>query len=153
MKRSLSTLCLLLVFASGSFAQDADMQAMMEAWEKASSPSEHHELLQPFAGNFSVTGKFRMEPDGEWSTGSSTADSKWVMDGRFVMQQLKGEMMPMSDRPFEGLGLIGYDNAAGEYVSVWIDNHSTTTYQSQGKADASGKVISFSGNYADPMTQ
>ena len=55
-------------------------------------------------------------------------------------------------KPFHGIGFTGYDNVRQKYNSVWIDDMSTTILVSEGDADPDGKVITFDGDYACPMT-
>jgi hypothetical protein len=47
------------------------------------------------------------------------------------------------DQPFEGYGLLGYDNKKQEYVSFWIDNSSTGMMTSSGRTDAAGKELTM----------
>jgi hypothetical protein len=45
--------------------------------------------------------------------------------------------------PYQGFGIYGYDNQAKEFVSVWIDNHSTGIMQGKGKLSDDGKKLSW----------
>ena len=58
----------------------------------------------------------------------------------------------MNGMPFNGIGLYGFDNVSGKYVSSWIDNMGTGMMTSIGTADASGKVINWVGTMNDPIT-
>ena len=71
------------------------------------------------------------------------------MDGRYCQELASGQMM---GAPFNGMGITGYDNVLGKYVSTWIDNMGTGIMSSQGTADASGKVITFVGTTSDPVS-
>jgi len=71
------------------------------------------------------------------------------MGGRFLQDEYKGKAM---GKPFKGMGLLGYDNAANSYVSVWLDSSSTGVMTSKGTVDASGKVFTFNGEYTCPIT-
>jgi hypothetical protein len=53
---------------------------------------------------------------------------------------------------FEGREIDGYDNVAGQYVSTWIDNLGTGVLSLTGQADASGKVVTMTGDFVDPAT-
>ena len=74
------------------------------------------------------------------STG--TSESTWIMGDRFVQEQASGICM---GQPFEGMGIIGYNNGTGKYSSYWIDNMGTGTMYSEGAYDAGTKTISSSG--------
>ena len=66
------------------------------------------------------------------------------------MEEAKGEI-PDGQR-FEGSGIAGCDNIKKEYTSVWVDNMSTMIMATEGTCDESGKVLTYSGEYPDPIT-
>ena len=111
------------------------------------TPGPMHKKLDPLIGSWSATGKWRMTPDAPWQEFASTAERKWILDGRFVEERVKSQMM---GQPFEGIGLIGYDNTRQEFTMVWVDSMSTGTWVSAGKLD--GSKLTFEGTFSDPMT-
>lgn len=117
--------------------------------EKLSKPGENHKVLEPMVGKWKTTTKFWMSPDAPPQESTGTSDNQWIMDGRFVQQDVKGTAM---GKPFEGRGLIGYDNVRESYSSVWIDNIGTGIMTSQSKYNPETKTIEESGTYACPMT-
>lgn len=127
-------------------------QAMMQAWMKLAAPGEHHEHLKPLAGKWEIAGKWRMGPEAPWQESRSTAEAEWILGGRFLQQKVKGEPMPPMPEPFEGLGIVGYDNAKQRYVSFWIDNFGTMMLTAEGSCSDDGRKITFEGSYDDPMT-
>jgi len=137
------------VLAADAPKPTADQQAMMEKMMKAATPGAPHEVLKKMAGEWSCTVKYKMDPAQDWQQATSTATITALMDGRYIQEVATGEMM---GQPFNGMGLYGYDNVLGKYVSSWVDNMGTGIMQSQGTADASGKVINWSGVMSDPMT-
>lgn len=128
------------------------MQEMMAAYMKYAAPGQYHEYLKPMAGKWNVSFRFRMSPDAAWTEDQSKAESNWILGGRFLQQKVSGEATE-SMPAFEGLGLLGYDNYKGEYVSMWIDTMATMMIISKGRCDPAGKVITFKGTYGDPLTQ
>ncbi len=58
----------------------------------------------------------------------------------------------MMGKPFQGVGITGYDNFKKKYVSFWIDNMGTGMLTSEGGADAEAKMITFQGKMDDPMS-
>ena len=70
-----------------------------------------------------------------------------VMDGRFLKQRCKGEMM---GKQFEGMGITGYDNTSKKYTSTWLDNMATTLHVMEGTA-GDAKTITQQGEYTCPM--
>ena len=70
------------------------------------------------------------------------------MDGRFVQHTVEGMAM---GQPFEGLGIIGYDNATKEYNSLWIDNMGTGFMKGIGQYDAASKSFREKGQFTCPF--
>ena len=124
---------------------DAKMQEMM----KLSAPNENHKQLEAIVGNWNHTSKWWMAPDTKPEESSGTSVNSWVMDGRFVKQEYKGQAM---GKPFEGVAYFGYDNIKGEYSSVWMDNMSTTMMTSSLQFDPATKTFTEEGSFSCPMT-
>jgi hypothetical protein len=130
-------------------AMTAEQQAMMEKMTKAATPGPQHEMLKKLAGEWNAKVKFQMDPSQPWQESQSTSTVTVLMDGRYCQELVSGQMM---GAPFSGMGVTGYDNVLGKYVSTWIDNMGTGIMTSQGTADASGKVITFIATMSDPVT-
>lgn len=124
--------------------------AMMEMMQKLGEAGEHHKHLQAFIGDWKLAVKYRMEPEGEWQESASESETEWMFDGRYIKEEVEGEMS--EDMKFAGLGITGYDNLKKKYVSVWMDNMSTSMMISEGACDESCKVFTFVGESIDPMT-
>lgn len=132
---------------AGDAAMSPEAAAEMEAWMKAATPGEHHAHLNYFVGTWNVTVRSYMGgPEPMTSSGSSTVE--WIMDGRFIKDNFKGDFM---GSPFQGMGITGYDNLLGHYVGVWMDNMGTGLMTSKGKYDAATKTFTFKAEYADAM--
>lgn len=122
----------------------------MAAWTAYMTPGANHKLLDPMAGTFHAAVKSRMGADQPWSESTGTCENRWIFDGRFLETKFHGTFM---NTPFEGRGLTGYDNSSQEFVGFWTDNMSTGLSPiSHGKADASGKVITFLREMKHPIT-
>jgi hypothetical protein len=121
-------------------AQQAMMQAMM--------PGEHHEHMKKLAGNFDYTIKMWMDPSmpPQESTGKRTCEL--LMGGRYLQEKYTGSFMGM---PFEGVGMLAYDNLSKQYVSTWMDNMGTGIMVSHGQCDGKG-AWTMTGESIDPMT-
>jgi len=123
-----------------------DMQKMMALMK----PGPQHEVLAKMAGDWTITGKAWMDPSGtptDMKPGSQHAEM--ILGGRYLQSVWTGEMMGM---PFEGHGLLGYDNFRKEYLMTWVDNMGTAVSTANGSADAAGKVITLMGKMDDPST-
>ncbi len=130
-------------------AQPAN-DASMDAWMKAAQPSENHKLLEPMIGVWSAKCKFWMGgPETPATESSGTMTNKWVLGGRFIRSEFKGEFM---NQPFEGLGYFGFDNAEQKYIGSWADTLSTTMMTSTGTYDAAKKTFTMKGSFKEPGT-
>jgi Protein of unknown function (DUF1579) len=146
----------LLVLAFGllaipAFAADptAEQKAMMDKMAKAATTGPQHAMLSKMAGEWTATVKYQMDPSQPWQEATGTSVVTSLMDGRYIQETNTSTMMGM---PFSGMGITGYDNVIGKYVSTWIDNMGTGIMTSAGTADASGKVITWTGTMSDPIT-
>lgn len=136
--------------AAGSDSKTApDMDAMMKEWAKWMNPGAPHQLLQKMAGKWTITQKMWMDPSQPPMENQGTAELTMVLGGRFLHQHYTGTMMGM---PFEGSGLVGYDNFRQLYTSSWADNMGTAMMQSRGTANAAGTEITFTGLVDEPTT-
>ena len=133
------------------------MQEMMAKWTKVARPGPHHKHLDPFVGKWNIVTK--MWWGGSGAPASETrgkAEVEWIFDGRFVMEEMTGEiMMPgpegqMRPVPYKGLGLTGYDNFKNMYVSLWCDNQNTAMHTLTGMRDPSGR-FTYYGQMDEPM--
>ncbi len=66
---------------------------------------------------------------------------KWLAD----LNELGG-------MPFEGLSIVGYDNAKKVFVSSWVDNMGTGIMNMEGTWDPTTKSINFKGVTVEPTT-
>ena len=153
--RKTFALVTLLLFCTTLLAQEKpaskppDMDpAMMKAMMDAGTPGPAHKALDTMTGTWDVTVKSWMAPGTDPMVSTGTAESKWVMDGRYVEQRFLGDFMGMK---FNGLGYTGYDNVKKQYFSTWMDSMSTGMMVSW-STGVSGNTMTFKGTYADPMT-
>jgi hypothetical protein len=113
---------------------------MMKAWMAVATPGDAHKKLEPMVGSFTVATKMWMDPSKPPEETTGTAETKWVLGGRFVEEHVEGTAM---GQPFSGMGMTGYDNYKKKYVGSWADNMGTMIMTSTGTADASGKKFTF----------
>jgi uncharacterized protein DUF1579 len=123
-------------------------EEMMKKMAELAAPGPAHKALDSLAGEWNVEARFWMGgPDPIVSKGS--AAKHWILGGRFLQEDYKGEFMSKS---FQGMGLTGYDNLKQKYVGFWIDSMGTAMSTNEGTADAEGKVLTLNGTTDDPMT-
>ncbi|MBN2563656.1 MAG: DUF1579 domain-containing protein [Phycisphaerae bacterium] len=128
----------------------SEMDPTMAAWMKYASPSEHHAYLKPMVGQWDQLVKMRWSPDAPMEEHKGTCENKWILGGRYLLQEAQGEMM--EECRFEGLGLVGYDNYKKKYVSMWVDTMSTMMFTMEGTYSPSQKSFAFTGEYDDVVT-
>ncbi len=121
-------------------AQQAMMAAMM--------PGPNQELMKKLAGNFDYTMKMWTDPGSAPAETSGKRTAEMLMGGRFLQETYSGTFMGM---PFQGRGLLAYDNMQKKWVSTWIDNMSTGIMTSEGTYDGKG-TWTMTGESLDPAT-
>ncbi len=131
-------------------AQEMDKmhQEMMDKWKEYATPGENHRALDPLVGNWDYTVKWWNSPGSEPQVSNGTSEAKWIMDGRFLQQKVQGTSR---EKEFQGMGIMGYDNAAKQYKTVWIDDMGTGMMMATGSYDPSTKTFTEEGSYTDPM--
>ena len=152
--------CMCVGFAAGTkwspqpqdAAQGQEMtpemqKAMEEAYMAYGAPGKHHEILAKRVGSWDATVEHWMMPGMPAATSKGTATYAAIMDGRYIFQEYAGDS-PMG--PFEGGGLLAYDNLKKKYQGIWIDSMSTGIMYTEGDRK-DGKVVS-TGYMPDPMS-
>ena len=125
-----------------------DPQAMMETYKKLATPGEPHKQFTGMAGSWNTKTKSWMEPNKPPTESDGSCEQKMLLDGRFLQQECTGEMM---GQPFNGIGVMGYDNHTKKYVSTWMDSMGTGIFFMEGNASADGKTITQKSSYNDPI--
>jgi hypothetical protein len=95
----------------------------MMACVQAGTPGEHHAELVKEAGVWKGSGTMWMGPGGEAVPTTVVMTVTPILDGRYIRIEMNGEFPGMG--PYTGMGITGYDNVAGRYVSDWVDNQSS----------------------------
>jgi len=92
-------------------------QDLLKALAEAGKPGPEHKKLQPFVGNWTFTMKVWTDPSQTPAELKGTIERKWIMDGRFVQESVRGECAK-TGKTFEGMGLVGYDGAQKKFTCV-----------------------------------
>ena len=157
MKNLVAVLFLTLTLSTSvGFAAEPDEMKMPgmsdEKMAKAMAlmmPGENHRKLDSLVGTFKAKATMWMNEGGPASTSEGTSETKWILDGRFVQQTYKGELM---GKPFEGMAIIGYDTVAKEYNSIWLDSVATGIMKSTAQYDDTAKTLTEEGTFSCPLT-
>lgn len=128
---------------------DPKMAEMMKKAEALGAPGAAHKLLEPLVGEWTAAVQCWMTPGGPPTSSKGTAKAAWAMNGRYVQEEFKGEML---GKPFVGMMLTGYDNHQKHYTTLWVDDMSTAMLTSEGTIDSDGKIITFLSKMECPVT-
>ena len=136
--------------ASTPNAPMPDSAAMAKAWENYMTPGSMHKLLAEVVGKWDGEITTWMGPNMPASEPAKlTAEMNMLLGGRYLESVYKGNMMGM---PFEGMSIVGYDNARKVFVSSWIDNMGSGIMNMEGTWDAAVQTINLKGTGTDPMS-
>lgn len=124
-----------------------DMQACMDA----GTPGEMHAFLVESAGVWHGKGKMWMAPGMAPIDSESTSTITPIMDGRYIMCEMAGEMPGMGT--FSGHGIYGFDNVSQKFQSSWVDNMSTGQMFGTGERSSDGKTLTWTYTYNCPVTK
>jgi hypothetical protein len=129
--------------------KDGKKNLFAEYIEKFGPPGPEHKLLEPLVGTWHANVKMWMEPGQSPQTSEGTLVRKSVLDGRFVAEKYDGKML---DKPFQGMGTIGYDRAKKKFVTTWMDSISTAVQTSRGTYDEATRTWTFKNEDECPIT-
>jgi hypothetical protein len=135
--------------SEGKKGKEPDPAAMMAAYEKASEPGPSHKQLLKSVGKWNIVMKSWMAPGAPPVESTGTAEAKPLLGDRYVQMLVNANFM---GKPFNGVGLNGYDNGKKKFVGTWIDSMSTGIMRSEGTSDAAGKVLTAQASSIDPLT-
>jgi Protein of unknown function (DUF1579) len=125
---------------------DAEMMKQMMALSKL---NENHKLLAQLAGTWKYDVKMWMAPDAPPMMSKGTAVRKPIMDGRYFVLNVTGNMkMPAGDGKmknfeFKGMSIEGYDNVQKKFIATWCDNMGTGIMLSTGTYDPATKSFTY----------
>ncbi len=153
-KRSWIAVCLVvavaaLTAASAQEQKAMDQKQMMNQMMKYGAVTKAHDFLKNYVGTFMVEVMSYEQPGAAPVKSTGTMTGELLFDGRFAHCRFESQMMSM---PFAGVQLMGFDLFQMKYVGIWFDNMSTAFYATTGILDASGKVLTETGMWPDPMT-
>ncbi|MBD3163545.1 MAG: DUF1579 domain-containing protein [Candidatus Eisenbacteria bacterium] len=129
---------------------EMDPDAAMQQYMEMMAPGEEHEALQAFVGTWDVAVKSWWQgPDGPATESSGVSEGEWILDGRYLEENVTGQM---GMGVFRGIGIVGFDKFNKEYVNSWVDNMGTGIFTATGVYDPAEKTYTYTGTMDDPMT-
>ncbi len=127
----------------------AQQEKEMALWMDYMTPGEMHQMIAKCDGDWHEDLVFWMDPKAEPTKAEAECTNSMIMGGRYQESIHKGDMMGM---PFEGKGLLGYDNIKKVFQSTWIDNMGTGVMYMEGPYDKKTNSVTLTGKMVDPMT-
>ena len=127
---------------------EVDHKAVEQMYEKFAAVGPHHAIFKDMAGTWNTESKSYHENPEAPQTSTGVATFEVLMGGRYLRQHFKGEF---GGKPFEGIGITGFDNAKQKYVGTWIDNMGTGIMTSEGEWDAASKIMKEVASMSSPM--
>jgi hypothetical protein len=124
-------------------------QDQQEAWQNYMTPGAVHSRMAKSSGEW--TGKLTLwsDPAQPPQIYDVSCTNEMILGGRYLKTTSKGTMMGM---PFEGMMLMGYDNAKKEFTSVWYDNFGTGTTVATGTYNDEDSTLTLTGTMVDPAS-
>ena len=106
------------------------------------TPNENHKWLAQFLGEWDVTMRMFMVPGGPPMESKGKCSARWLMDGRWLLQESE---LDMFGQPVKFHRILGYDNFKKKYVSTGVNSFETCIAASEGFRDQSGNVLNLYG--------
>jgi len=123
-------------------------QRAMEAQTKAATPGPEHRALAKLKGKWTVQILSWSAPDAPALKSEATGEFKPIVGGRYLQETVQGKMGP---RPFEGLGIEGFNNVTQERFRTWFDSMTTGPIVLRGKCPSEAKKCTLKGTMPDPL--
>jgi hypothetical protein len=123
-----------------------DSATMMKAMMDYGTPGKMHQLMASWNGNWASESTMWEYEGAAPQKSAGTAVNSMIIGGRYQSSKHTSSMMGM---PFEGMSMMGYDNAAKQFVSTWVDNWGTGIMTMSGPWDEATKTLTLSGSMPD----
>ena len=125
--------------------------ADVQAFAVAGTPGAMHAHLAKGIGEWHCKTTMWMAPGAEPIRGEGKTSVTSAMDGRYTRCEITGDMPGMG--PYHAEGFYGFDNVTQQFVSTFIDNHSTGINTGTGQLSPDGKVLTWAFTHNCPITK
>lgn len=139
------------LLAAASAAQDGaeEIAMLQEKSREATGLTEHHEALGDFVGRWDVTISLVMPgvPEQSWQ---GTAEVRWLIEGRWLLEELEGELF---GRPYQSAYIRGFDTYAKNHVVATVSSADTSLLVGRAPVvDPTGEIVAFYGTLDEYTT-
>lgn len=119
---------------------------------KDAAPSDMHMKIFSMLGTWDYTVTYKTAADAEPQVSTGKISNEIVLGERFLSSKASGVMnVGGHQMPYEGEGLIGYNNIEGKYTSVWADTLGTDIMTGEGVFDEKTNAIVIEGQFTPPL--
>ncbi len=139
----------ILLCSASALAQQENQDEMMKKWMDYMTPGEMHEMMAKSVGEWTYVSKWWDDPSAEPTVSEGRAVNEMIMGGRYLKSMNYGNVMDMK---MEGMSILAYDKAMGQFYALWIDNMGTGMTMAKGKYDPKTKACEMNGTMVNPMT-
>lgn len=127
---------------------EGEMARLAQMVTEAMAPGPAHERLAELAGRWIVETRLWLGPGADATVLAGTAESRTVLDGRFLaIESLVGE----GASAIRSLSLAGFDRRWREYTIHLCDTWGTYCVDARGPGSGEGGEIVMSGTERDPL--
>ena len=130
--------CLLLGLATGTRGDDPQPKDKMGG----DAPGPEHRALTKLVGEYTTATTMNM--GGPPQTSKGTAKITSVLEGRFIAEDGKGDMMGMQ---YMSHKMYGYNTVAKKYEGVWMWTNGTSMMNLSGTSSDGGKSVVFNASF------
>jgi hypothetical protein len=130
-------------------APPKDAEFAADTLARYAMPGPQHKLFDRMVGRWTTLTRYWPAPGAEVVEAKGASQRKWILDGRFLLEELDGGDLAL---PFRGVGLYGFDAFEQKYNSAWVDTMNTSIPTHLGTYDKTNDVVNFTGQYKDPWT-
>jgi hypothetical protein len=127
-----------------------DKATMEKACQVYGTPGAVHAMMKSWDGNWTYENTMWMHPDSPAMKSTGMCTNKTILNGLFQETVFKGAM-PGMPFPFEGRGLMGYDNAKKVFINNWTDNMGSGMIRTEGPWDEATKSVTLKGKSINPI--
>ena len=137
----------LVATASADDKKAAEKKKQEEAYAKYAKPGKPHQHFKRLVGRWNAEILNYEDPSGKPTKNKGTSNIRLLLGGRFMQHNFRGSF---GGKPFQGIGITGYDNAQRKYVGTWMDNMGTGMMTIEGKYDAKSNTLTEMGTAIVP---
>lgn len=144
-----AALAALALLSACAAAPGLTREEIMRRSTTAAEPGEMHARLMADVGSWTGTSRSWPSPGAEPMDVPTELTTRPILGGRFIETVLDAEIPGLGH--YDGMLVTGYDNAAGEFQSIWIDSVGTTMMTGSGELSDDGRSIGIEFTYFCPV--